>query len=53
MLVMLTLRHTAMIIFFTAGKEFEFVGHNGHTMLISKALYVLTKSGARWCESFS
>ena len=40
-------------IVFTAGKEFEFMGHNGHTMLISKELYGLNTSGARWHEKFS
>ena len=40
-------------IVFTARKEFEFMVHNGHTMLISKALYGLKTSGARWHDKFS
>ena len=40
-------------IVFTDGKEFEFMGYNGYTMLISKALYRLKTIGARWHEKFS
>ena len=36
-----------------AGKGFEFMGNNGHTMLISKALYGTKTSGARWREKSS
>ena len=40
-------------IFFTAGKELDFIVHNGNMMLISKALYGLKTSGARWHDKFS
>ena len=53
MLVILLLRHTPMGRFFTAEEEFEIMGHNGHTMLISKVLYGLKTSEAQWHEKFS
>ena len=40
-------------IFFIIGNDVEFIGHNGHTMLISTALYEMKTSGARWHDNFS
>ena len=40
-------------IFSLLEKDFDFMGHNVHTMLISEAFYVLKTSGAQWHEKFS
>ena len=37
----------------TAVNKFELMGHIGHTMIISKALFILKTSGVRWHEKFS
>ena len=45
--------YTNESIFFTAVNEFEFMGHNGHTMLINNALCGLKTIGEQWREKFS
>ena len=40
-------------VYIVAGKEFECVGLDGHTLVIAKALYGLKSSGLRWHEVIS